>query len=313
MNSENQKDEGSSLPEKNQNNSALTEQNKPLACGESAEKTDNGSEECAEKTDNCASNSDNGSEKVDGGAEKCAENSATQSSDDDFFAEQASDAAKAPSHGEGENNAQSCQSAQRKKGGKKFVLWQKPVEGKKKKYSPSFVIALSGISCAVAVVALSLGIASDVLVATGYIIAQIALMAPLAKQFYLGDFLAYLGTVLLAVVFGATIKFWDLVPFVMFFGLHPLFNAFQVKYRVNKWIALAVKIVWFDVTLYVMYLLVFGGVLGAGQSDSAFFDFVNKYIWLFIVVFGSLLLWVYDYVMMKAQHWINVLVYKIKK
>ena len=43
------------------------------------------------------------------------------------------------------------------------------------------------------------------------------------------------------------------------------------------------------------------------------FDFVNKYIWLFIVVLGSLLLLVYDYVMMKAQHWINVLVYKIKK
>lgn len=195
-----------------------------------------------------------------------------------------------------------------------FVLWQKPLPQKdRRKYSRSFQIALSAISCAIAVVFLTLGLLSNVLVATGYLIAQVALMVPLSKQFYLGDFLAYLGTVLLAVIFGAVAQFWNLVPFIMFFGLHPLANSFQLKYRVNRWVALVVKMVWFDVTLYVMYLLVFGGVLGASAGESAFFDFVNEYIWLFIIVLGSLFLWLYDYIMFKVQIWINMLVYRIKK
>lgn len=197
---------------------------------------------------------------------------------------------------------------------RRFVLWQKPLpEQNKRKYSRSFQIALSAISCAVAVIFLSLGFFSGVLIATGYLLAQVALMVPLSKQFYLGDFLAYLGTVLLAIVFGAAAQFWNLVPFVMFFGLHPLVNSFQLKYRVNRWLALIVKMIWFDVTLYVMYLLVFNGVLGAGYGDSAFFDFVNQYIWLFIVVLGSLFLWLYDYVMFKVQIGVNMLVYRIKK
>lgn len=196
---------------------------------------------------------------------------------------------------------------------KRAPLWQKPDPMPKSKYSRSFRIALSAISCAFAVVFLTLGLLSNVLVATGYIIAEIALMVPLSKRFYLGDFLAYLGTVLLAVLFGAIGQFWNLIPFIMFFGLHPLVNSFQLRYKVNKWLALAVKMVWFDVTLYVMYLIVFGGVLGGSFGQSAFFDFVNNYIWLFIIVLGSLFLWFYDYVMFRAQGFVNMLVAKIKK
>lgn len=214
--------------------------------------------------------------------------------------------------GEGQNGAPGGQGGGQKKR-RNFVLWQKPLPQAKRRYSRSFQIALSGISCAIAVIFLSLGFFSGVLVATGYLIAQVALMVPLSKQFYLGDFLAYLGTAILAIAFGAAAQFWNLVPFIMFFGLHPLVNSFQLKYRVNRWVALVVKMIWFDVTLYVMYLLVFGGVLGASYGDSAFFDFVNQYIWLFIIVLGSLFLWLYDYIMFKVQIAVNMLVYRIKK
>ena len=97
----------------------------------------------------------------------------------------------------------------------------------KRKYSHSFEIALSAISCAVAVVCLLVGFWSDILLASGYLFAMVALMVPLSKRFYVGGFLAYMGTVILAIIMGAAARFWDLVPFIMFFGLHPLINCLQ--------------------------------------------------------------------------------------
>ena len=47
----------------------------------------------------------------------------------------------------------------------------------KNKYSRSFEIALSAISCAVAVVLLLIGLFSGYLLASGYLFAMIALMA----------------------------------------------------------------------------------------------------------------------------------------
>lgn len=183
----------------------------------------------------------------------------------------------------------------------------------KKKYSRSFEIALSAISCAVAVVCLLVGFWSDILLATGYLLGIVALMVPLSKGFIRGGFLAYVGTVILALALGAAARFWDLVPFIMFFGLHPIVNQLQLKYKINKWIALAVKAVWFDFTLWVAYILVFKGVLGGDEANNAFFQFVNTYIYWFIFVGGTLLIFPYDYLIFKTQSAVNAIVYRIKK
>ena len=183
----------------------------------------------------------------------------------------------------------------------------------KRKYTRSFEIALSAISCAVAVVFLLLGFWSGVLLATGYLLGIIALMLPLSKQFYLGGFLAYLGTVILAIVMGAAWQFWRLVPFIMFFGLHPLINSFQLRLNINKWLALFIKAVWFDLTLWASYYLIFGGILGGEYADSSFYEFLNNYILLFIFVGGTLIFWPYDYLIFKCQIGVNKLVYRIKK
>lgn len=297
------------LPEENKNNAESGKSRNDLPDGSSlkapspSEGGDCGKDAQGDLSPSCGLDGQTVRGSFKEGAEKRGADSA-----DDFFADL--DAPLPPAqNGQTENGGE----GKGGKSGKKFVLWRKPAPEPKRKYSPAFIVALSGISCAVAVVALTLGILSSVLVATGYIVAQIALMVPLSKRFYLGGFLAYVGTVLLSVVFGALTQFWNVVPFAMFFGLHPLANAFQLKYSVNKWLAVPVKMAWFDATLYVMYLVVFNGVLGASHGDSAFFTFVNDYIWLVIIVFGSLLFLAYDYVMTRAQRWINVLVNKIKK
>ena len=186
---------------------------------------------------------------------------------------------------------------------------------KKNKNPKTFEIALSGISCAVAALALSLGIMTGLgaLTATGYLIAVIALKVPLSKQFFRGDFLAYVGTVILAVVLGAAVKFWDLVPFALFFGLHPLANALQIRFKINKWLALAIKAVWFDCTLIVGYYLVFGGMLGGALFPEEVYEIINKYIFLLIFTVGTVGFFVYDYLIFKVQILINGIVFRIKK
>ena len=182
----------------------------------------------------------------------------------------------------------------------------------KGKYSKSFEIALSAISCAVAVAALSLGIISGYLLATGYLIAVIALMLPLSKGFYWGEGLAYVATCILAIVLGAVIKFWDLVPFIMFFGLHPLINALQVKFKINRWLAFAVKAVWFDCTLIAAYFLIYG------LGGAALPEWIENIIlgWrLYVIIFtaGSALFLLYDFIIFQCQVAVNKVVYRIKK
>lgn len=185
---------------------------------------------------------------------------------------------------------------------------------KEKKPSKSFEIALSAMSCAVASAALAMGILSGFFTGMGYFVAIIALMAPLSKKFYFGDFLAYLGTCILAVALGfAPIKFWDLVPFVVFFGLHPLVNALQKKFRINFALAYIVKALWFDATLILGYFLVFGGVLGGAFLPARVFEFINKYIYVLIFTAGTLIFAVYDYLIFRCQRLMDYLVGRIKK
>lgn len=182
----------------------------------------------------------------------------------------------------------------------------------KKRNSKSFEIALSAISCALAVIFLLIGtLLSNLLLVTGYIMAQISLMIPLSKGIYVGDALAYIGTCILTVLLGAIGQGWLLVPFIMFFGLHPLMNALQLRFNVNKWIAYIIKAVWFDFSLWVMYILVFGSSIG--NSEYEVYRVINDYILVFIFVGGTIVFYIYDYIMFKCQMIVNSFIYRIRK
>lgn len=214
-------------------------------------------------------------------------------------------------------NGELCPESEPQNGGKEgrmrrnFALWRKPMPCQGKRYSKSFQIALAGISCALAVAALVIGYYSQFIIASMFVVAEVALMIPLSKQFIAVDLLAYLATVILGLfVSGFLGQPWLFVPFIMFFGLHPVVNCLQLKYSVNRWLALIVKIIWFDAMLFVWFYAL-GRVMGL--DDNEFIQRIYPYLWIIILVGGSLLLWVYDYIMFKVQIWINRLVYKIKK
>ncbi|MDE6597478.1 MAG: hypothetical protein K2K60_02440 [Clostridia bacterium] len=182
----------------------------------------------------------------------------------------------------------------------------------KRRYTKSFEIALSAIACAVATGALALGLLSGWLVGTGYVIAILALMVPLSKQFFIGDFLAYIATVILAVVLGAVVKFWDLVPFAMFFGLHPLLNSLQIRFKVNRWLAFAIKAAWFDCTLIAGYFLIYV-ISGASLPEQIEAIIAGWRLYVIIFTVGTAIFFVYDYLIFKCQIAVNKLVYRIRK
>lgn len=190
----------------------------------------------------------------------------------------------------------------------------------KNKNNKSFEIALSGISCALTVIFLSLGILSGWLLATGYCIGVISLMLPLSKRFYLGGFLAYLGACILTVIMGAAAKFWDIVPFVAFFGLHPLINCIQqntakrFKSKILSYIVWFIaKALWFDATLILGYYLVYDGVLGASLFPQEVYDVVNNYIILFAFTLGTAVFAIYDFLVFRCQRAVNYFIGKVKR
>ena len=165
-------------------------------------------------------------------------------------------------------------------------------------------IALAALSCALSTILLTVGVYSEILLFTGYLFGCIALMLPLAKGSYRGYALSYAATCILSFIFGAG-RFLDLLPFVMFFGLHPLVNELQLKTKINRWVACFVKALWFDGSMYVIWRFVF--------AVTTEILFVDAYFLPILLVFGTIFFVFYDCAMYRWRATINVLVARIAK
>ena len=165
-------------------------------------------------------------------------------------------------------------------------------------------IALSGLACALSTIFLTIGVYSEILLFTGYLFSCIALMLPLAKQSYVGYTLAYVATCLLSVLLNV-VRFFDILPFIAFFGLHPLVNELQLKTKLNRWLACAIEALWFDGAMYIVWRFVF--------SMNTTVAFVDKYFIILLLTVGTLFFVAYDYLMYKWRAAVNVLVGRISK
>lgn len=166
-------------------------------------------------------------------------------------------------------------------------------------------VALAGISTAIATISLAVGNITAVLLFTGYLVASIALSLPLAKGSYVGYALAYVATVLLTLlIIGTGGYFIDLLPFILFFGLHPLLNELQVKYRIHRWLALIVKTVWFDGAMLLFWWLI---VQTTGVT------WLDAYALPIILIGGSTLFFFYDRTFFRLRFVVYALVKRISK
>ena len=158
------------------------------------------------------------------------------------------------------------------------------------------------MSCAIAAIALTVGTLYTPLLFTGYLFAGFALMIPLAKKCWWGDVLAFIGASLIALMFNG-FNFFDTLPFIMFFGLHPLVNALQLKFKVKRWIAAPVKAVWLDVSMYLVWRLVFGMNTAIGFVDRSSIPIV--------VIGGTAFFFRYAYMIFKCQVSVNQIIGRI--
>ena len=167
----------------------------------------------------------------------------------------------------------------------------------------SRVVSLSAVSSALALICLVFGSYVDLFSLSCLFMASLALMLPLAKGYKMGAFLAYLATGLLTMIFVGIIPH-VIIPYVMFFGLHPLVNHLQKQYKINVVLATLVKGVWFIGTLYVMYF-----------ATTMFVDvhpIIERYIHYFLTIGGALIFVIYDSLMIRFQKSVNAIVYKLK-
>ena len=166
-------------------------------------------------------------------------------------------------------------------------------------------VALAGISTAIATLFLAVGNLTAILLFTGYMVASIALSLPLVKGSYTGYALAYVATVLLTlIIIGTGGYFIDLLPFILFFGLHPLVNELQIKFQINKWLASIVKAVWFDGAILLFWWLI---VQTTGVT------WLDAYAVPIILVGGTIVFFAYDRTLFRAREYVFALVKRISK
>lgn len=176
------------------------------------------------------------------------------------------------------------------------------------KKSRSFEIALSAIACAVAAAFLMLGSLNPFLLATGYLIGTFALMVPLSKGFVWGNVLAFIGASLLAL----PLSLWKIVPFAVFFGLHPLVNYLQKKYvKKNriKGICLLLKAVWFDLAMLLSWYV----LTGMAGMEEVFSEWIGEYLYYVIFIGGTLFFCAYDYMIFLCQKSVDRAIYRIRR
>ncbi len=182
-----------------------------------------------------------------------------------------------------------------------------------KRQPRAFIIALSGISAAVAAGALTLGSYVPVLLAAGYVIAVLALMMPLAKDVWWGSALTFCAALLLAFLF-CGFSFINLIPFAAFFGLHPIANYLQKRYAKHPAlfaVCEAVKAVWFDLVMWLSFDLVFVPLFGL--ENAFWYSFVRQYFFLVLFFGGTVFFLVYDAVIFYAQRAVNALLRRIRR
>jgi len=172
-----------------------------------------------------------------------------------------------------------------------------------KRPSKAHGIAVSGVACAIATIFLSIGSITPFLLATGYLVACFALMIPISKKYIVGDILAYIAAGLLSLIFGGVAYIYKLLPYFVFFGLHPLLNYAEERFHINKIIFLIVKAAWFDGAMYLCWRFAFGMNVAV--------DWINEYIFYIIFIGGTVFFIAYDFMIKRCQRIVNALMKKI--
>ena len=114
-----------------------------------------------------------------------------------------------------------------------------------------------------------------------------------------------MATCLLSLLFCGAAAFFRLLPFVFFFGLHPLFNELQLKKKLNKYVSFFIKAIWFDGALVFIWWVVFGGLIGG--------LYLGGWIIPIILFVGTALFILYDKMYFSCRFQLDKILFKLFK
>ncbi len=163
-------------------------------------------------------------------------------------------------------------------------------------------IAISAISSALSIVFITIGNYVSVLDLSCLLLASLSIMLPLYRKTYKGAIFCYFSTLILS-IFTTGFKFNIIIPYGVFFGFHPILNEFQLDKKLNRWIFLLIKTIWFIGTLFLMFF-----------TTNFFIDLnekIIKYIYYVIPIFGIIFFLFYDSCLFIIRKRINILLKSI--
>ncbi len=167
----------------------------------------------------------------------------------------------------------------------------------------SKVVALSSLCTAIASVLLVVGAYFPTLSYSCIFLASVVVLLPLSKDTYKGAVFTVIASALLSFLL-AGISFETALPYLIFFGFHPIVNKVLKEKKVNRFLAYLIKGVWFVGAMLICYLLTDMFV-----TDNEVF---KKYMIYIIIIGGSVLFIVYDYMMFYFQRAMDVISKRLK-
>ena len=152
-----------------------------------------------------------------------------------------------------------------------------------------YAVALAGISAAVALLMVWLGVVVRFSTVAFFIAASIAVMVPASQKYYVSSIFAYLVSAGLSFLVAGDV--FSVMGYVVYFGPMAIITAvfFNHKDKVKWWIALIVKVVYINAALAILYFLCHNIVL-----DESIIDKVQYWM---IALFGTVILVAIDYML----------------
>lgn len=163
-------------------------------------------------------------------------------------------------------------------------------------------VALAGISAAVALLMVWLGVVVRFSTIAFFIAASVALMVPLSQKYYLSSVLAYVVSAGLS--FAVAGDVFSVMGYVVYFGPMAIISGIMLNHsdKINRWVQLIVKIVYINGALALLYFVCHNIVL-----DSSIVDKVQYWM---ITLFGTIILVALDYALQFIYKRIAILVGK---
>lgn len=163
-------------------------------------------------------------------------------------------------------------------------------------------VALAGISAAVALLMVWLGVVVRFSTIAFFIAASVALMVPLSQKYYLSSVFAYVVSAGLS--FAVAGDVFSVMGYVVYFGPMAIISGIMLNHsdKINRWVQLIVKIVYINGALALLYFVCHNIVL-----DSSIVDKVQYWM---IALFGTIILVALDYALQFIYKRIAILVGK---